>query len=154
MILGYVRDYLPRVLLTLPGRDGPISAEFIVDTGFDGDLSLPASLLNQLDATFSTERIIRLADGSIHMRPYYEIMLDWDGEDRLTEITVLENVPLLGAVLMDGFSVDLEMTTGGVVQLERLRQGTSKAGSTVTLWFQVELRLVIEHDNIAARFLI
>lgn len=33
MILGYVRDYLPRVTLSLPGLDGPLSVEFIVDIG-------------------------------------------------------------------------------------------------------------------------
>jgi hypothetical protein len=97
-----------------------------------------------VNAAFSTERIIRLADGSQHRRPYYEILLDWVGEEHLTEITVLENSPLLGAVLLDGFSVQLsihaanvrnshfsgnhevrppirlEMTTGGAVQIERL----------------------------------
>ncbi len=103
MIHGYVRDYLPRILLSLPGHNGPVSVEFIVDTGFDGDLSLPAALLGQLDAAFSAERIIRLADGSIHRRPYYEILIDWDGEERLTEITVLENDPLLGALLLIRF---------------------------------------------------
>jgi clan AA aspartic protease len=120
MIEGYVRDYLPRVTLLLPGHNGPVAVEFIVDTGFDGDLSLPSSLVQQVDATFSTQRIVRLADGSKHYRPYYEIVLDWDEEERLTEITVLENSPLLGAVLLDGYLVEIEMTTGGRVQISRL----------------------------------
>lgn len=100
MIQGYVRDYLPRVTLWLPGQHGELAVEFILDTGFDGDVSLPSSLIQQLEATFSTERIVRLADGSQHRRPYYEMIMEWDGEERLTEITVLENSPLLGAVLL------------------------------------------------------
>ncbi len=120
MILGYVRDYLPRVQITLPGRNGPLTIEFTIDTGFDGDVALPSSLVGQVEAVFSTERIIRLADGSMLRRPYYEMMLDWDGEPRHTEITVLEGNPLLGAVLLDGFFLQIEMTDGGSVQIERL----------------------------------
>ena len=120
MILGYVRDYLPRVVITLPGLNGPLSVELIVDTGFDGDLSMPGGPLAQLHASFSMERIIRLADGSKRRRPYYDILLDWDGEERVTEVTVLENDPLLGALLLDGFNLQIEMTTGGVVQIDRL----------------------------------
>jgi clan AA aspartic protease len=120
VIVGYVRDFFPRVVLSLPGHNGPVPIEFIVDTGFDGDLSLPAVLIGQVNASLSTTRVIRLADGSIQRRPYYEIRLDWDGEERLTEITALENSPLLGALLLDGFAVDMEMTPGGLVQIDRL----------------------------------
>src|SRR5436305_1157960 len=119
MIAGYVRDYLPRILLSLPGHNSPVSIEFIVDTGFDGDLSLPGSLLGHLAASFSTERIIRLADGSTLTRPYYEIQLEWDGEERIAEITVLENDPLLGAVLLGskpyGFACNRVLRIGGRV---------------------------------------
>ncbi len=40
MIFGRVRGYMPRVSLVLPGMRGPLSVEFIVDTGFEGDLSV------------------------------------------------------------------------------------------------------------------
>ncbi len=46
MILGHVRDRFPRVSLSMPGRNGPLLVEFIVDTGFDGDLALPQSIIN------------------------------------------------------------------------------------------------------------
>ena len=97
MMLGYVRDYMPRIVLTLPGLQGPMRVEFIIDTGFDGDLALPTSLVSQLDVIFITDRIIRLADGTMQRRPCYSILLDWNEESRETEILVLENAPLLGA---------------------------------------------------------
>ena len=50
MILGVVRDHLARVTLTLPGAMGAVAVEFILDTGFDADLTLPSSVLRQLDA--------------------------------------------------------------------------------------------------------
>ena len=120
MMHGHVRDSLPHIVLTLPGLQGPMRVEFIIDTGFDGDLALPSSLVRQLDASFSVERIIRLADGTIQRRPCFSIVLDWNEEPRETEITVLENAPLLGAVLMAGYLLQIEMIDNGEVSLEPL----------------------------------
>lgn len=118
MIFGRVRGYMPRVSLILPGMRGPFSVEFIVDTGFEGDLSLPGSLLAQLDAGYATERSLQMVDGSIIKRRAYSIDLDRGDGVRLTEVTLLENAPLLGAVLMDESHLDADMRTGGEVVIE------------------------------------
>ncbi len=118
MIFGHVRDYMPRVSLMLPGINGPTSVEFILDTGFDGELALPPSLLPQLDVSFFRERRLQIADGRIIVRVAYVIDLEWNEEQRQTEIMVLENAPLLGAILLDGSHVDLEMHSGGEVLIE------------------------------------
>ena len=118
MIFGCVRGYMPRVSLVLPGMRGPLSVEFIVDTGFEGDLSLPGSLLAQLDAGYVTERSLQMVDGSIIKRLAYLIDLEWGDEIRPTEIMVLENAPLLGAILMDESHLDSDMRTGGEVVIE------------------------------------
>ena len=118
MIFGRVCGYMPRVSLILPGMRGPFSVEFIVDTGFEGDLSLPGSLLAQLDAGYATERSLQMVDGSIIKRRAYSIDLDWGDGVRLTEVTLLENAPLLGAVLMDESHLDADMRTGGEVVIE------------------------------------
>lgn len=44
MIYGQFRDRFPRVPLDLPGRSGSVLVEFIMDTGFDGAITLPGSL--------------------------------------------------------------------------------------------------------------
>lgn len=118
MILGHVRDYMPRVSLTLPGVRGPVTVEFIVDTGFEGDLSVPSALLLRLDASFFKERRLQLADGSVIVRQAYFIDLDWGDAIRPTEVMVLENTPLLGAILMDESHSDSDMRTGGEVVIE------------------------------------
>lgn len=120
MIRGHVRDFLPRVMLDLPGLEGVLPVEFIVDTGFDGDLALPIALVMRLEVAFLEDRIIRLADGTHLRRPYYEFLLDWNGQERLTEITVLEGQPLLGAILLAEHGVYLEMTDGGEVTVDPL----------------------------------
>lgn len=120
MMLGHVRDRFPRLSLSLPGKNGPILVEFLVDTGFDGDLALPQSIINRLEATASDAHDVRLADGSQQVRAYYETILEWQEEDRLTEILVLEYQPLLGVGLMEGNLLQAEMQTGGEVSLEPL----------------------------------
>lgn len=120
MIFGHVRDRFPRVSLNLPGLDGPVVVEFILDTGFDGDLALPASLIAQLETTESEFRWVRLADGQAQQRRASEIMLDWNDEERITEVLALENPPLLGVGLMEGNLLQAEMQTGGEVSLEPL----------------------------------
>ena len=49
-----------------------------------------------------------------------EIMLDWNGETRTTEVLVLEGEPLLGTVLMRENLLQVEMTDGGEVIIEPL----------------------------------
>ena len=120
MMLGHVRDRFPRISLALPGRSGPLVIEFIVDTGFDGDLALPQSVINRLEATASDAHNVRLADGSQQARGYYEMSLEWQEEDRLTEVLVLEYERLLGVGLMEGNLLQAEMQTGGEVSLEPL----------------------------------
>ena len=118
MILGHIRDYMPRVSLTLLGVNGPLSIEFILDTGFEGELSLPYQLLSLVDAIFLEERTLQFADGSLVKRSAYMVDLEWNDEVRPTEVVVLENAPLLGAILLNETHVDLEMRSGGEVVIE------------------------------------
>jgi clan AA aspartic protease len=120
MILGHVRDNLPRVMLTLPGHEGPVNIEFIVDTAFEGDLALPLAVLNRVQATFNHDRLIRLADGTFRPRPHFEVSIEWEGEERLAEVVLMDNEPLLGVELMAGYLLQVELEDGGEVSLEPL----------------------------------
>lgn len=120
MIYGHVRDYLPRVTLTLPGLSGPLTVEFILDTAFEGELALPASLAHQLDGSVFIPRTVRLADGSLSSTAFRRIVLDWNDEPRPTEVLVLEGSPLLGMLILEGNSLYVEAHEGGEVVIEPL----------------------------------
>jgi len=120
MLHGHVRDSIPYVTPSLPGHDCLLMFEFVIDTGFNGDLAVPAAILRQLDAAFSFEKDVLMADGSRRRCPYYEIILDWNDATRLTEVMVLEGNPLLGGDLLEGFLSQVEMTAGGQVLIEPL----------------------------------
>lgn len=121
MILsGFFRDDHPRLTLSLPGHEGRLWVEFIVDTGFAGDLALPQSLIHRLEAELSGSESFALADGSRLECVVYEMPLDWDDELRSTEILVLEGEPLLGTRLLREMLVQAEISDGGTVQIEPL----------------------------------
>lgn len=113
MILGRWRDRFPRVTLTLPSLNGPLDVEFVVDTGFDGEIAVPESLARQLDVTISESRFVQLA-GGFRQRCYsYELVLDWEDEPRLVEVLTLDGNPLVGNGLWEGSLIQAENTDGG-----------------------------------------
>ena len=118
MILGVVRDHLARVTLTLPGLMGAISVEFILDTGFDGDLTLPSSDLRQLDARPLFTSLRALGDGTLVECPVYQIEMEWNDLPRTVDILALEHNPLLGTMLLEGCRLDIDLTENGEVIIE------------------------------------
>ncbi len=120
LIVGAFRDRLPLVLLTLEGRSGSLTVEFVLDTGFDGYVTLPQEVLRRLGATESGQQKSRLADGSIKTSVVYTVIVNWDGDLVEAEALAAENNPLLGTLLLDGFHIDIEATEGGEVIIEPL----------------------------------
>ena len=121
MMLGHVRDNFPRLTLTLPGQETLLNVEFLLDTGFDGELALPGHLIVHLIAEYAMHEFIRMADGTQSSRPVYEILMDWGGESRVTNVLSLDGgVPLLGVELLAEHSVYIEMTDGGDVSIDPL----------------------------------
>ena len=118
MLYGHVRDRLPRLLLSLPGQSGEYSVEFIIDTGFDGDLTLPPDFVRHLEVHDLLPVRIRLADGTEQDCLEGTIFLDWNGEQRTTQVLILGNSPLLGMALLDGCQVCFHVSDGGEVTVE------------------------------------
>ncbi len=120
MIYGEFRRRFPRIVLSLPGWNGPLEIEFVVDTAFDSDLAVPPNVARLLEAEPSGRRGLSLADGSLFTSAAYEILLGWNEESRLTEVLILEGNPLLGVALMEGLHLGADMETGGEISLEPL----------------------------------
>jgi predicted aspartyl protease len=120
MMLGTFREDHPRITLPLPQIRAEIDVEFIIDTGFVGDLALPAHLAGLLEGTFAGFGERRLANGQYLKCRTCEIMLDWNDELRPTEVLILEGDPLLGTVILRENLLQIEMMDGGEVSIEAL----------------------------------
>jgi clan AA aspartic protease len=120
MIAGQFRAGHPRIQLALVGEEGVLTVDFILDTGFEGDLTLPGHLASRLGGEPTGFRRRALAGGSVGILPFYEARLEWGDGDRVAEVLLLEGQPLLGTTLMEGHLLQVEVTEGGEVSIEPL----------------------------------
>ncbi len=117
MIFGVFRDDHPRLTLSLPSASGEEFIEFIINTGFAGDLALPLSILVRLEADAVGIDSFALADGSQLDCYVYAMRLDWNGQPRQVEVLALDGEPLLGTRLLRQMLLQAEMVDGGEVEI-------------------------------------
>ena len=120
MIIGEFRDGPPYIELPLVGNSGTVTIEVIVDTAFNGYLTLPPDILQQLGASPSIRVRNRLASGGEEYAVAAIVTVNWFDEILPTEAIVYRNNALLGTALLDGYHIDIEATEGGQVIVEPL----------------------------------
>lgn len=83
MISGLVTDRYATVALTfLQPFGSSIPIEFVIDTGFTGELCLPLEAVSLMGLTFRHDIPANLADNSEVLLPIYEAIVLWNGEER------------------------------------------------------------------------
>ncbi|MCT7960653.1 clan AA aspartic protease [Laspinema sp. D1] len=119
MITGIVnRNFEPIISLSLYGMDGQIyTKEAIIDTGFNGWLSLPSDLITQLNLRWKRRGRALLGDGSECVFNVYEAVVVWDGKLLTIPVDEADSEPLVGMSLMDGYQLVVQVVPGGLVEL-------------------------------------
>ena len=127
MITGVVTDDRQAIIqLTVRGPAGQEQEiEAIIDTGFDGSLSLPSAIVVQLGLPWRQRGRALLADGSESVFDIYEATVDWDGEARRIAVDEAETVPLIGMSLLEGYEFTVQVQRGGSVIIRALSQAKS-----------------------------
>jgi clan AA aspartic protease len=118
VIVGEFRDDLPRVVISVQGRSGNLSVEFVVDTAFDGDITLPSALIQELGITPDSRVRSRLASGLEEYAVVATVTVFWHNGATPVEAIVYNNNPLLGTALLNGSHIDIEAIEGGQVIIE------------------------------------
>ena len=98
------------------GREQEI--ETILDTGFDGSLTLPPATIAHLGLRWRSRAIATLADGSIQRFDVHSAIVVWDGAPRSILVQAIDTTPLLGMALLVDFDLRVRVQIGGVVQIE------------------------------------
>lgn len=107
-------------LLTLIVRDAggrPHDVETVVDTGFDGYLTLPTNLIMALGLPWLFRQQGQLADGSIHVFDVHVATVEWDGQPRVVEVEAVDAQPLIGMALMQGSELRIQVMPSGLVTI-------------------------------------
>jgi clan AA aspartic protease len=121
MTTGSMSDRRPIVPLLVRGPQGQeILVEALLDTGFDGFLTLPPAAITALGLPFLNFFRAGLADGNVVRLQVYSAVCTWDGVECPLEVLATGRDPLLGTSLLDGHEVVLQFVDGGLVTIERL----------------------------------
>jgi clan AA aspartic protease len=92
----------------------------VIDTGFDGFLSLPPELIVRLELPWRTSNMATLGDGSKTLFDFYAGTVIWDGQYREIDIAESETEPLLGLSILRGYRLQVDNVEGGIVKIESL----------------------------------
>jgi clan AA aspartic protease len=122
MISGVVTSSRhPIVRLVIQGPEGATNMiEAIVDTGFNGELTLPLASIDALRLAWSQSGRALLADGSEILFDSYEAVIEWDGAARPVTVDAAESEPLIGMALLDGYVLTVHAIAGGAVTITPL----------------------------------
>jgi clan AA aspartic protease len=92
----------------------------VVDTGYDGFLTLPPSLTQELDLASYGQGEALLADGSVQDVPLYLAVVQWDGEACPVVVEEVDAAPLLGMLLLEDYDLRIACREGGRVRIYSL----------------------------------
>lgn len=122
MIAGLVTGDRQAVIhLTVRGPAGQEQEiEAIIDTGFDGWISLPSSVIVPLGLVWRQRGRALLADGRESVFDIYEATVVWDGEARRIPVDEAETAPLVGMSLLEGCELTVQVRSGGNVIIRPL----------------------------------
>lgn len=120
MIEGAVNSHYEAVVpLSLQGPGGRLQeVEAVVDTGYNGYLTLPPSLIARLELRHRSHGQANLADGSVAYFDYYGVTVLWDGSLRDVDAGEMDSRPLVGMRLMDGHDLIIRVRIGGRVVIQ------------------------------------
>ncbi len=122
MIIGVVtafRQAIIRLTVHGPSRQAH-EIEAVIDTGFDGALTLPPALIATLGLAWRRRGRALLADGTESLFDVYEATVVWDDAPRRIAVDATDTDPLVGMALLDGYELTVQAVAGGTVTIKAL----------------------------------
>jgi clan AA aspartic protease len=112
-----LREATIPLMVTGPGQHWQ-AVDTVLDTGFNGFLTLPSHLVRTLQLSFVGNRRATLADGSTVVLDLYLATILWHGQEREVLVLQAEGGPLMGMALLYGNRVVFHVVDDGDVLIE------------------------------------
>jgi clan AA aspartic protease len=106
-------------LAMLDQRGQAYDFDAIVDTGFNGSLTLPTAVIAALGLPWNSRGQAILANGSIEEFDIHAGTVIWDGNPRRILVEGADTDPLVGMSLLFGHDVHIEAIDGGIVTIRK-----------------------------------
>ena len=120
MIIGRVTAQREAIvgLAVLDTAHQPHDVDTVIDTVFNGFLTLPRAMVQTLQLPLAGNRRVTLGDGSTVVLDLYLATVLWDTQPREVLVLQAEGSPLLGMALLYGNRVILHVVDHGDVLIE------------------------------------
>ena len=117
MITGHVTAYREAIISLNVGEseNQGRSIDAVVDTGFNGFLTLPSSLIQELGLVWRRRGRAMLADGRDSLFDIYEATVTWNSRPRRIAVDEADCDPLVGMSLLYGCELNVQVVDGGRV---------------------------------------
>jgi clan AA aspartic protease len=124
MITGTVNaDFEAIVTLSVCSSNGIVyTQDAIIDTGFNGWLSMPPDLIAKLNLRWKRRGRAILGDGSECIFNVYEAVVIWDGSYLTIPIDEADSEPVVGMSLMEGYQLMVQVFAGGNVEIQKVSE--------------------------------
>lgn len=95
-----------------------VTIQAVVDTGFNGQVTLPLNVLKSLGASPAGIRRAALGDGKVVELDVYFANVRWHDKGREVLALQAETTPLVGMSMLWGDRIEFEALVGGLVTIE------------------------------------
>lgn len=122
MIAGsFTRSLDPIVKATVVGVDASETIiEFLLDSGFNGFLSLPETTISSLGWRRERRQRAKMAHGISTRFDIYRGIIIWNDQPRIINVVASDSTPLIGTGLLEGSLVTMEVKPHGRIQITPL----------------------------------
>jgi clan AA aspartic protease len=93
----------------------------VIDTGFNGALTLPLEIIRSLSLIRRAPRSLDLADGSTVILDMYKANIGWNGGAQDILVFAAEGDALIGMALLTGYNLTVDVIIGGRVSITKLQ---------------------------------
>lgn len=122
MIKGiFNADREATIPLRVSGRNGQErDIVAMIDTGFNGYLTLPPAMIAELECPFLSYGTVIVGDGRVEDLEVYVATVVWDGQPRTVETDASETEPLVGMSLIYGYDLWIRAIDGAAVSIDKV----------------------------------
>ena len=89
----------------------------IIDTGFDGYLSLPPNTVAELALPFLDRQKSMAFGGAVSLLDVHDSIIVFGGIEQYVPCVAADNPPLIGMALLHRFHLSIDIISDGVVEL-------------------------------------
>lgn len=121
MIIGKITENQEAIIeVEVVGSSRQAKIEVVIDTGYDGYLTLPINLINRLGLRQAGYRQAILGDGNMVVLELYRARVLWHCKELEVPVLRTNGGPLVGMALLNGNRVILDVVKYGDVRIEIL----------------------------------